>query len=205
MTEEKHSWQRIEADGKRPGESAQAYEAAKLYFEMGADRSLEAVAQKLHKSRTIIARWCGRWRWVKRAADYDRHVDASREETLQQARTVDAQKWIERDELLRERFYQLGEVILEKMERMIREFPERDISRTESRDGQTVTINIRTQHSLSGLAQMLGAGAELQRLAVGIQPGSSPLDNLDLDQLSTEEIQALAEGREIKLKSEKSK
>lgn len=202
MASEQHGWQRIEATNGEPGESAQAYEAAKLYFEMAANRSLEAVAQKLHKSKTIVARWSGRWRWVERAADYDRYVDAHREDGLQQARASDAQKWIERDEALRERFYSLGEVILEKMERMIREFPERDISRTETRDGQTVTINIRTQHSLSGLAQMLGAGAELQRLAVGIQPGSSPLDNLDMDQLSTEDIKALADGRAIKLEKE---
>ena len=199
----RHSCQRIEKTDQPPGESAQAYEAAKLYFEMAANRSLEAVAQKLHKSKTIVARWSGRWRWVERAADYDRHVEEQREIDLQQARATEAQKWIERDAHLRERFYSLGEMILEKTERMIREFPERDIKRSESKDGQTVTLNVKTQHSLSGLAQMLGAGAELQRLAVGIQPGSSPLDNLEMDQLSTEDIQALADGRAIKLEKEK--
>ena len=203
MTEERHSWQRIEARNGEPGESAQAYEAAKLYFEMAANRSLEAVAQKLNKSRSLLGRWSQRWQWVERAADYDRHVEEQRERELQQARATEAQKWMERDSALRERFYKLGEMILEKTERMIREFPERDVMRTESRDGQTVKLIIKTQHSLSGLAQMLGTGAELQRLAVGIQPGSSPLDALDMDQLSTEDIQALAEGREIKLEKPK--
>ncbi len=199
MAEARQSWQRIEATGESQGETAQAYEAAKLYFEMAANRSLEAVGRKLGKSKVLMERWSRRWRWVERAADYDRHLEQDRESELQKARATEAQKWIERDSALRERFYQLGELILEKMERMVREFPEREITRTESKDGRQITLNVRTKHSLSGLAQMLSAGAEMQRLAVGILPGSSPLDTLDIDKLSSDDLQALADGLPIKL------
>lgn len=200
MGEQKAIWQRIEASGKGPGETAQAYEAAKLYFELAADRSLEAVGQKLGKSKALMERWSKRWNWVKRAAAYDRHVADSREDNLQQKRAEDAELWIRRDRELRERFYRLGELIVEKAERMYREFPERDIQRKEVNEGQTVILNVRTKHSLSGLAQMFSTGAELQRLAVGIHPGSTPLDNLDLNQLSREDLIKLLMGEPIKLK-----
>jgi len=42
-------------------------------------------------------------------------------------------------------------------------------------------------------------GAELQRLAVGINPGSSPLDNMDFSQLSSEDLEALRDGKPIKV------
>lgn len=192
-------WHRIEAvDGQR-GESAEAYQAAKLYFELAANRSHEAVSQKLGKSRTLLSRWSSKWKWPDRAAAYDAYVEEQREQALQRARAEDAQRWIERDRSLRERFFTVGELIVEKAERMIREFPERDIIRKEDKEGQVINLTVKTKHSLSGLSQLVSVGAELQRLAVGIQPGSSPLDSLDLTKLSREDLIALLEGRPIKI------
>lgn len=57
-----------------PTESAQAYEAACTYFGMGADRSVRDVAQRLHKSSTIIGRWSREHQWVERSRQYDAEV-----------------------------------------------------------------------------------------------------------------------------------
>lgn len=54
-----------------PAESAQAYQAAVAYFEMGADRSQEAVSQKLGKSRQLMSRWSAQHDWPERARAYD--------------------------------------------------------------------------------------------------------------------------------------
>lgn len=54
-----------------PAESAQAYQAAVAYFEMGADRSCEAVAQKYTKSASLIRRWSSQHDWGERARLYD--------------------------------------------------------------------------------------------------------------------------------------
>lgn len=43
---------------------------------MGADRSIDAVAQKLSKSSTIIGRWSTKHNWVARARSYDAALDA---------------------------------------------------------------------------------------------------------------------------------
>jgi hypothetical protein len=42
---------------QQPREGAKAFAAFKAYLDMGAERSLEAVAQKLHKSEQLLGRW----------------------------------------------------------------------------------------------------------------------------------------------------
>ena len=59
---------------KQDGESSRAYEAFQTYLNMGADRSLDKVVQKLDKSRTLISRWSHTYKWVERTAAYDRCV-----------------------------------------------------------------------------------------------------------------------------------
>ena len=56
---------------RQKNESAQAFEAFSIYLEMGTERSLRAVTQKLLKSYTLISRWSRTYNWVKRAAAYD--------------------------------------------------------------------------------------------------------------------------------------
>ena len=56
---------------RQKGESVQAFEAFSIYLEMGAERSLRAVTQKLLKSYTLIGRWSRTYKWVDRAAAYD--------------------------------------------------------------------------------------------------------------------------------------
>ncbi len=63
-----NSWER------QPGESAQAYEAFKIYCELGEERSTRAVGQKCIKSVSLILRWSSKWNWVDRARDYDNEL-----------------------------------------------------------------------------------------------------------------------------------
>lgn len=60
---------------RQPNESDKAFEAFVCYRDMGADRSINAVAQKLSKSRTLIAKWSSQWGWVDRAAAYDNDLE----------------------------------------------------------------------------------------------------------------------------------
>jgi hypothetical protein len=72
-----------------PGESCKAYDAAKMYFQMKAQRSLQRVAQRQKKSIGLMKRWSGRYRWMARASAYDgwceRKELAMLEEELRQA------------------------------------------------------------------------------------------------------------------------
>lgn len=60
---------------QQPGESAKAFEAFAAYRDMGAERSVRKVAQKLSKSATQIKEWSAKWRWVERSRAYDRELD----------------------------------------------------------------------------------------------------------------------------------
>jgi hypothetical protein len=54
-----------------PNERAERHEARVLYLTMGADRSQEAVSQKLGKSRQLIGRWSAEDNWAEQAQRYD--------------------------------------------------------------------------------------------------------------------------------------
>lgn len=66
-----------------PDESVKAYEAFAIYRDMGVGRSLEAVAQKLNKSVTLMGRWSGQYDWVNRAGAYDDYIEAQARKKLE--------------------------------------------------------------------------------------------------------------------------
>ena len=60
---------------RQEGESAQAFQGFAAYRDMGAERSLAKVAQKLGKSKALMERWSVRWQWVMRADLWDDEMD----------------------------------------------------------------------------------------------------------------------------------
>ena len=59
---------------RQEGESVKAFEAFTVYLEMGDERSIREVAQRLAKSRTLIGRWSVTYQWVERVAAFDAEV-----------------------------------------------------------------------------------------------------------------------------------
>jgi len=55
-------------------ETPQAYEAFTVYRDLGAGRTFTAVAEKLHKSCSLIRRWKEKWFWEERAAAWDKNI-----------------------------------------------------------------------------------------------------------------------------------
>ena len=71
---------------RQPGESPQAYEAFVSYRDMGVERSVRAVGQRLDKSRTQIGKWSSAWKWVVRARTWDNELDrAARAKAVKKA------------------------------------------------------------------------------------------------------------------------
>ena len=73
----KRIWERLE------DETTKQYEAFCTYRDMGQDRSLRAVAEKLQKSETLMGRWSGKNQWVDRAAAWDDEQDRIEREIAQ--------------------------------------------------------------------------------------------------------------------------
>lgn len=55
-------------------ESVPAFQAFKLYCDLGAGRSYRRVAQELSKSDTLIKRWASVWEWRRRSVEYDNEL-----------------------------------------------------------------------------------------------------------------------------------
>lgn len=70
-TDEPYPWTR------RDNESAPAYEAFRIYLNMGAERSITEVAQEVDKARQVIGRWSSEHDWVERVRAYDRHMETA--------------------------------------------------------------------------------------------------------------------------------
>lgn len=59
-----------------PEETSTAYYRFSIYLELGADRSIREVGEKLGKSKGYekqLEKWSSKYHWVKRASAYDRH------------------------------------------------------------------------------------------------------------------------------------
>ena len=70
-------------------ESGKAYEAFGVYRDMGAARTVSAVARQLRKSRALIDRWKRQWNWEERARAYDRELErAAYEEAVKAMREM---------------------------------------------------------------------------------------------------------------------
>lgn len=107
---------------RQPGESIQAFEAARAYFELGVIRSLAAVGQKLGKSKVLMERWSRRWDWVNRAVTFDRRQDQKRQERLLRLQREQDLRWLEIDEKLRQDKYDMAMKHLAKQDKML-DFP----------------------------------------------------------------------------------
>ena len=59
---------------KLPEEASKAFNAFNAYREMGKDRSVRKVAQKLNISNTAVQKMSVRWGWPERAAAWDNHL-----------------------------------------------------------------------------------------------------------------------------------
>jgi hypothetical protein len=113
---------------RRDGESAQAYEALRVYCDLRSDRSIAEVAKKLGRSssKSLFSGWSTKWNWVDRARDYDEFFDQQIKKALaeaaREAALKVAEEWKKREQAYRERKYQTHLRGLDKVDKML-EFP----------------------------------------------------------------------------------
>ena len=105
---------------RRDNETSKAYEAFSIYRDMGPDRSLGKVAEKLQKSETLMGRWSSAYDWVKRAALWDDEQDRIEREQAQKEQS----KAI-RD--MRKRHADLAQAMLIKSARALARIPDDEI------------------------------------------------------------------------------
>jgi hypothetical protein len=68
------------------GESSQAFEAWRLYRDMGVERSVSKVASKCQKNPSLLNRWSQKWHWQERLAEWEAHLDQVGRQQIEQQR-----------------------------------------------------------------------------------------------------------------------
>jgi hypothetical protein len=184
---------------RQPRESAQAYEAARTYFMLGADRSLEAVAQRLHKSKTIAGRWSARHSWVGRAAAYDAHMQLIDDQEHERARRKEIEKWERRRLEQRENDWQLAERLRERANEMADRPIEvvQKVMRETRVDGHIIYQEVDEHHPAGwdwrSVPKIAETAAKLARLAAEMETDRAALtvqdQRPDLSKLSDEELE----------------
>lgn len=160
-------WQR------QPNETAIAYKAFGVYRDMGAERSLSKVREKLGRKSGYerqLQEWSSQHGWVERAAAYDRQLEermaAEFEESLIARRRKLLEQEVKDADALLQKFQ-------EALERVQLHGTQRKTSRKKDADGKEVDIvlvevNIQDLHDLTKWRRDLAAFA---RLTVNL-PGS---------------------------------
>jgi hypothetical protein len=128
---------------RRLGEGGRAYQYAWEYFMMGPHRSIEGVAQKFAKNPRPLNRYSVKWQWVKRAAAYDRSIDAEKRKEAEAFAKAEEQESAQRQRDQRERLFRLGERFIETGNTILK-FPLAEVRRVTQvdADGHPTQIQI---------------------------------------------------------------
>jgi len=96
---------------RREGESEPAYDAFRMYLNMGADRTYEKVSEQSQKSTALIAKWGRLNKWRARVLAYDQHMEtAATDGHAEEMRRV------------RQGHLQLSEKLLDHLDRRLDEY-----------------------------------------------------------------------------------
>jgi hypothetical protein len=137
---------------QQPRESAKAFEAFSLYLNMGPERSLAAVGQKLGKSKALLERWSAKFDWpgrVQAQAAYLAGVEREATEALVRGKSAE---WLKRQQDLREAEWEMHEKCIGAAKKAFDAFMSRE----------------KVYANLADISRMLEVASKLGRLASGL-------------------------------------
>ena len=137
---------------QQPKESAKAFAAFSLYLNMGSERSLAEVAQKLHKSVTMLGRWSAKFDWPARVQAHAAHLAGVEREAVEVVARGNAAEWLARQQALRETEWAMHERAIAAAKRGLDAYMVRD----------------KVYANLADIARMLEIASKLGRLASGL-------------------------------------
>lgn len=140
---------------KHDRESDKAFAAFSLYLSLGPQRSLAEVAQKLHKSVTMLGRWSAKFDWPARVAAHGAHLAIVEREAIEAVARGKAAEWSSREQRLRETEWEMHEAAIAAAKRGLKAYMERE----------------KVYANLADIARMLEIASKLGRLATGLGDG----------------------------------
>ena len=158
-----------------PKESAKAFAAFSLYLNLGAERSLAAVAQKLSKSEQLLKRWSAKFDWPARVAAHAAHLAVVERGAIEATARGKAAEWEKREMQLRETEWSMHEAAIAAAKRGLAAYMDKD----------------KVYANLADIARMLEIASKLGRLATGLGTNGERRSGDDLPGLRVEVTVAL--------------
>ena len=137
---------------QQPKESDKAFAAFKTYLELGPERSLAMVGQKLGKSKVLMEKWSAKFDWPARVQAYSAHFAMVERKAAESAAAVYGADQAKRREVQREHEWEMRTELMEAGRKVLEKF--RDGSR-----GAT----------LGDVARALDIAVKLGRLSAGMK------------------------------------
>ena len=106
---------------RKERETSKAYGAFREYLDLGPQRSLVKVAERLGKSKTLIERWSRRYDWPGRVLAYSSHLAVLERQAIEGIITDQAVEWARTQEPLKRQAWREAEDLIA----MAHEFKER--------------------------------------------------------------------------------
>lgn len=145
---------------QQPRESDKAFTAFKTYLELGPERSLVLVADKVSKSKTMIERWSRKFDWPARVQAHGAHLTEIERKAAEAVAIQNGVDWAKRQEEHREDEWQTRTELIG----LAREAIER-WKKNPARCG-----------TLEGIARLLDLASKLGRISSGLslEPAEKP-------------------------------
>ena len=144
-------------------ESDKAFAAFSLYLSLGPQRSLDAVATKLGKSKTLMERWCRRHAWVARVQAQGEYLAGLEREATGGLIRAKANEWLERQQKLRESEWDMHEQCIAAARRGLTAYMERE----------------KVYANLADIARMVEVASKMGRLASGMATDKTDVSGED--------------------------
>src|SRR5690349_18346029 len=148
---------------QQPKESAKAFEAFSTYLNMGPERSLAAVGQRLGKSKALLERWSRKFDWPGRVQAQAAYLATVEREATEAVARGKAAEWLKRQQDVREREWQMHEKCIAAAERAFQAFMSRE----------------KVYANLADIARMLEVASKLGRLASGLATDKTEITGED--------------------------
>jgi hypothetical protein len=147
---------------QQQNESARAFAGFSTYLNLGPERSLAAVAQKLSKSEQLIKRWSAKYDWPSRVQAQAAYLANVERETTEELARVNAAQWLKRREEHRQEEWAIRSELITAGRKVLKRFTD---------DGKGAT--------LGDVARALDLASKLGRLASGLATDHTELTGPD--------------------------
>lgn len=154
---------------KLQDESDKAYEAFLEYIKMPlGERSQDAVAKKLSKSKPLITRWAAKYDWKDRASAFD----TTKGQTVVEARIKEESKWEQRKAKLkiehREKELLAADKMRQKAFDILDTLPIAKRTHKDDGTGVVTVINPASSTEYQAAVRMIAAASEIERAVLGL-------------------------------------